>query len=144
MISIFYNEYKYLELFESDFKTLILDIVADYDLKIEYVNLVFLSDEGLLDINKRFLNHDYFTDIITFNYSDDSAVLESELYISIDRVKENAVSLDVDIRIELYRVIAHGILHLAGYDDSSDEDRNEMRRLEDYYIAKVPFHVKPI
>jgi probable rRNA maturation factor len=144
MISIFYNEYKYLEPFEEEFKRLIMDIVADYKLKIEYLNLVFLSDEGLIDLNKKFLNHDYFTDIITFNYSEDSAVLEAELYISIDRIRENAINLIVDEKIELTRVIAHGILHLAGYDDSTDGEKNEMRRLEDYYIAKVPFHVKPI
>ena len=94
------------------------------------ISYIFCSDTYLLDINKQYLDHDYFTDIITFDYTEDS-VISGDMFISIDRVKENAISFNVSFLDELYRVIVHGILHLCGYKDKSDSDALLMREKED-------------
>lgn len=86
--------------------------------RIGQLDYVFCSDAYLLNINKQFLNHDTYTDIITFDYTED-AVLGGEIYISIDRVKENALKFDVTLTEELCRVMVHGLLHLAGYKDKT-------------------------
>jgi rRNA maturation RNase YbeY len=100
------------------------------------VNLtyVFCSDEYLLDINHRFLNHDYYTDIITFDISEKRDGTEGEIYISIDRVKENAKDFGQPYSREILRVVFHGALHLCGYKDKSKSQRLEMKRREDYYL----------
>ncbi|GIV28114.1 MAG: endoribonuclease YbeY [Bacteroidia bacterium] len=91
---------------------------------------VFCSDDFLLDLNQRFLNHNTYTDIITFDYSE-GKTLNGEMYISIDRVKENAQKFEVDFEKELLRVIIHGALHLAGYKDKTNEQKEKMRKKED-------------
>jgi len=101
----------------------------------ESINIVFCTDEFLLRLNKEHLNHDYFTDIITFQYEQDP--LEGELYISIDRVKENARSLDITMLNELHRVIIHGVLHMIGYGDKTDEEKRLIRDKEDYYLKEL-------
>lgn len=95
---------------------------------------VFCSDEYLLNINRRFLNHDYYTDIITFDISEKNKEINGDIYISIDRVKDNAKTLDQTYTIEMLRVIFHGALHLCGYKDKSRSEQLEMRRREDYYL----------
>ena len=94
---------------------------------------IFCSDNHLLGINKEYLNHDYFTDIITFDYSEKN-ILSGDIFISVDRVEENANNFNVNLENEFHRIIIHGILHLAGYNDKSDEERNEMTRLENFYL----------
>jgi rRNA maturation RNase YbeY len=101
--------------------------------KLESLNYVFVSDKRLLEINRRFLQHYYYTDIITFDLSEGSDV-RAEVYISIDRVKENAKKLDVSFKSELHRVIFHGALHLCGYKDKSKREREKMREREDFYL----------
>jgi len=98
------------------------------------LNFIFCSDPFLLDINKQYLKHNYFTDIITFNFNE-GKVVNGEVYISIDRVKENAQTLDVIFREELNRVIIHGILHLLGYSDKTDAQKKIMRKKEDTCLA---------
>ena len=100
------------------------------------LSIIFCTDEYLLDINKRFLQHDYFTDIITFNFSDDTNIIEAEIYISVDRIRENAADNKVSIKEELHRVIFHGVLHLCGYKDKASADKKEMTRLEDKSLNK--------
>ena len=95
------------------------------------LSIIFCTDKYLLDINKRFLQHDYFTDIITFNLSEDTNIIEAEIYISVDRIRENAADNRVSITKELRRVIFHGVLHLCGYNDKASADKKEMTRLED-------------
>ena len=95
---------------------------------------IFCSDDELLEINRQFLNHDYYTDIITFNLAPKDTPIEGEIYISIDRVKENAIQLGTSLKEELHRVIFHGALHLCGYKDKSKNDILEMRKAEDKYI----------
>lgn len=101
------------------------------------LNIIFCSDEHLLGINRDFLQHDYYTDIITFDLSaSGKAPLEAELYISVDRVKENAKTLGQPFYRELHRVIFHGLLHLMGYKDKQKKDQALMREMEDRLLAK--------
>lgn len=102
--------------------------------KIGDINIIFCSDTYLLDINLKYLGHDYFTDIITFDYCEED-VLSGDLFISIDSVRENALTYKVDFLDELYRVMVHGILHLIGYKDKSEEEQAQMRAKEDYYLS---------
>lgn len=94
------------------------------------LSIIFCTDEYLLDINKRFLRHDYYTDIITFNLSDDPSVIDGEIYISGDRIKANAINQQVFLKEELHRVIFHGVLHLCGYKDKEQGDKAKMTRAE--------------
>lgn len=103
------------------------------------INFIFCDDEYLLDINKQHLNHDYYTDIISFDYSIGND-LHGDVFISIDRVKENAQVFNVSFEEELKRVIIHGILHYAGYKDKTEQDITLMRSKEDEKIKM--FHVK--
>lgn len=103
------------------------------------LNYIFCSDDDLLYMNQRYLDHDTFTDIITFDYSEED-LISAEIYISIDRVKENAKDFKVKFKNELRRVIVHGVLHCCGYSDSSKELKAEMRALENKKIEL--FHVE--
>ena len=94
------------------------------------INVIFCSDPSILEINIQFLGHDYYTDIITFDYCEGKDI-SGELYISIDTVQANAVEYGEDFDRELHRVIIHCILHLLGWDDHSEEDIKEMRKAED-------------
>lgn len=95
---------------------------------------VFCSDDMLLDINRNFLQHDYFTDIITFGLSEKGQPIEAEIYISIDRVKDNAQMLGVTYKEEMLRVLFHGALHLCGYKDKTKSEIVTMRAKEDRYL----------
>jgi probable rRNA maturation factor len=103
------------------------------------INFIFCDDEYLLDINKQHLNHDYYTDIISFDYSIGND-LHGDVFVSIERVKENAQVFNVSFEEELKRVIIHGILHYAGYKDKTEQDVTLMRSKEDEKI--IMFHVK--
>lgn len=100
------------------------------------LDYIFCSDDFLLDMNKTFLKHDYYTDIITFNLSDSSNI-KGEIYISIDRVKDNAKSNKQDFYQELARVIFHGALHLCGYADKKKKEKAIMRSKEDFYLKQL-------
>lgn len=99
------------------------------------MSIIFNSDEALLEMNKQFLDHDYYTDIITFPIEETETELEAELYISIDRVKENAEDIGVSFENELHRVIIHGTLHLCGFGDKTESEEKLMRQKEDEYLA---------
>lgn len=98
------------------------------------INIIFCSDNYILDINQRFLSHDYFTDIITFDYCERD-FLNGDLFISVDSVRENAIEYKQDFETELARVMVHGILHLVGYNDHTKVEQKEMRSKEDYYLS---------
>jgi rRNA maturation RNase YbeY len=102
--------------------------------RLSNLNIIFCTDEALLQINCDFLQHDYYTDIITFPINQAKASIEAELYISIDRVKDNAKAATVSFKEELHRVIFHGCLHLAGYNDKSSQQIKKMREREDHYL----------
>lgn len=99
------------------------------------VELIFVSDDVLLSMNQQYLNHDYYTDIITFDYSEEN-IVSGDLFISIDRIIDNANSMGLDYLSELKRVCVHGVLHLCGYKDKSEADERLMREKEDFYIDK--------
>lgn len=105
--------------------------------KIGVVNFIFCSDDYLLEINKKHLNHDTYTDIITFDTSTEGKEISADIFISIERVEENAKNFKVSFLSELHRVMIHGILHLCGYDDSSEKEELEMREQENYYLKKL-------
>lgn len=112
-----------------------LRLVAESEIRrIGDIAIIFCSDNYILDINRRYLGHDYFTDIITFDYCEGDK-LSGDLFISVDSVRENSIEYGTEFNDELNRVIVHGILHLIGYDDHTDEDVKMMRSKEDYYLS---------
>lgn len=109
-------------------------LVAESEIcKLGDINVIFCSDRYILDINMKYLQHDYFTDIITFDYCE-KKLLSGDLFISVDSVRENSVFYGTSFEDELNRVLIHGVLHLIGYDDHKDEDIAVMRSKEDYYL----------
>jgi rRNA maturation RNase YbeY len=102
------------------------------------INYIYCSDVYILDLNKSSLDHDYYTDIITFDYVEES-VISGDLFISIDRVADNAKTQDVSFIDELHRVMIHGVLHLCGFGDKSKEEEKQMRSKEDFYLKKRDF-----
>ena len=112
-----------------------LKLVAGSEVKkLGDISIIFCSDPYILDVNLRYLQHDYFTDIITFDYCEGDT-LSGDLFISIDSVRENAALYGTEFPDELNRVIVHGLLHLIGYDDHTDEQVAEMRAKENYYLS---------
>lgn len=103
------------------------------------LSFVLCSDAYLLEINKQYLNHDTFTDIVTFDSSEDEDVIAGDIFISVERTSENAKKFNVSERDELHRVIIHGVLHLCGYYDKKKEDKTLMTEKEDFYLAKREF-----
>jgi rRNA maturation RNase YbeY len=102
------------------------------------INYIYCSDEYLRQLNIKYLNHNTLTDIITFDNSEKKSRIEGDIFISIDRIRENAKHFQVRFVNELYRVMIHGILHLSGYKDSSSDEKSEMRQKEDYYLSLLP------
>ena len=112
-----------------------LRMVAESEVKrLGDINIIFCSDNYILDVNMKYLQHDYFTDIITFDYCEGN-VLNGDLFISIDTVHDNAQFYGTEFEDELNRVMVHGLLHLIGYDDHTEEDIKVMRSKEDYYLS---------
>ena len=101
---------------------------------IDSLGYVFCSDDFLLEINQQFLDHDTLTDIVTFDYTE-GTILNGEIYISTDRVADNAKDFNVDFDTELRRVIIHGLLHMCGYGDKTEDEKSRMRSKEDEYLA---------
>jgi probable rRNA maturation factor len=117
------------------YKSALLDFARDEGARTGTLNYVFCNDDYLLELNKTYLNHDYYTDILSFPLSLDP--IEGDIYISIDRVKENAVTFNTDFTTELSRVMAHGLLHFLGYDDHSEKNIRVMRQKENEFILTI-------
>ena len=100
------------------------------------INYIFCSDKTLLEINKKYLNHDFYTDVITFNLSSNNKPITAEVYISVERVRDNAKKLGVSMNSELHRVLFHAALHLCGYNDKKKKDIQIMRKEEDVLLTK--------
>ena len=136
-INFFFEDFEKFAIDKSKDKEWIVKCIIKYKKKIGDINFIFCSDSFLLEINKKYLDHDYFTDIITFDYCACNTV-SGDIYISIDRVTENSEELNEPFKKELHRVMIHGILHLLGLRDSTEKEKLEMRNAEDsclyYYL----------
>lgn len=111
-------------------------VINSYKKEIGDISIVFCSDEQLLEINKQYLKHSYFTDVITFNYNSND-VISGDIYISIDRISENARNFNESFDKELNRVMIHGILHLLGFNDKKSSEKEKMRELEDLHLKEI-------
>jgi probable rRNA maturation factor len=126
------------ELPEDKLSSWFLAVAADHEYEIEELSLVLCSDDYLHSLNVQYLDHNTLTDIITFDYNEGKQLI-GELYVSVERVKENAQIHKVTFEIELHRVFVHGVLHLVGYKDKEANDQVEMRTKEDYYLSLLDF-----
>jgi rRNA maturation RNase YbeY len=115
-------------------KRFIGELIAEEKKKIDNLNYIFCNDKVLLEINRRYLNHNFYTDIITFDLSASSKEILADIYISVDRVKENSRDLKMTFQKELHRVMFHGLLHLCGYNDKTENQKKLIRRKEDHYL----------
>jgi len=118
-------------------RTWIFDTIQAYQCKAGEINYIFCSDEYLRKVNIEYLQHDYYTDIITFDSSEEEGIIAGDMYISIERITDNAQQLQTTFEQELYRVLIHGILHLIGYADDTDENEAEMRSLENKALQSL-------
>ncbi len=134
-VSFFFEECKKFSFDRKRITSDINDIIKSENFKSGKVSVIFCSDDYLLNINREYLNHDYYTDIITFNYGEENLV-SGDLFISVERVADNSVQYNQTFENELYRVIYHGILHLVGFDDKEEASEKLMKLKEDFYLNK--------
>ncbi len=114
-------------------KDWLINLITNEGKKAGEINYIFCDDEYLLKVNQDFLQHDYYTDVITFDYVKGKTIA-GDIFVSLPRISENAETHSKDFNVELHRVLAHGILHLCGYKDKTDDEVKEMRNKEDYYL----------
>jgi probable rRNA maturation factor len=136
MIDFTFEQINTFELDKNLIANWLSNVALSENKNIETISVIFCSDDYLLSVNKEYLNHDYYTDIITFDYSVDTEI-SGDLFISIDRVKENATEFNVPFLNELHRVLVHGVLHLCGYGDKSPDEETLMRSKEDFYLLSI-------
>ena len=130
MVNIFFEDTEALGLNPKLFVSWLCDVVSRETLRLGDVNLIFTSDEYLLGVNQDHLNHDFYTDIITFDYRVGDTV-SADLFISVDMVRHNADKLSLEFLTELHRVVVHGVLHVCGYGDKTPEEKAVMTQKED-------------
>ena len=143
MIHFFYENTE--EKIQENLKIWIEKIIISEEKKPGEINYIFCDDEYLLKINQDFLDHDYYTDIITFDQVRGKTI-SGEIFVSLQRIKDNASLISKNYEEEKKRVIAHGILHLCGYKDKTEEQQKEMRSKEDFYLSlqeKYPIQLLP-
>lgn len=134
-IHFFYEDTNFILPSVDHYRSWISKIGEYYHQSIQNLNYIFCSDRYLLEINQVHLSHDYFTDIITFDHSESEKEIEGDVFISVDRVRENSINLGLPFEQELSRVMAHGILHLIGFNDNSEEEKTRMREKEDACLS---------
>lgn len=134
MINIFFEDTDEFDLSKLNVESNIEKLVANEDRTLGDVNYILCSDAYLLDINRQYLNHDYYTDVISFDYCEDN-VISGDIFISVDTVADNAKEYGVTFEKELARVMIHGVLHFVGYNDKSDEEVPVMRAKENQYLS---------
>lgn len=133
----FYSEsIEFIPTVQDELKAWLYAVIVEEQNKLESINFIFCNDEYLHQINLEYLQHDNFTDIITFPYN--TQPIEGDIFISIERVRENAQQYQVAFERELHRVMVHGVLHLLGYLDKSKEEKEQMTQKEDYYLKLFP------
>ena len=133
MIQFFYENLP--ESVNTDYTAWLKDIILSEEKKLGEINYIFCDDEYLLKVNQDYLQHDYYTDIITFDYVKGKTI-SGEIFVSLQRISDNASTLSKNYEEELRRVLAHGILHLCGYKDKTEEEELLMRSKEDFYLAQ--------
>ena len=132
----FYNEdVNYRLLYKEKIRLWLLKVIKEEKKQAGNISFIFCSDEYLLEINLQYLSGDYLTDVITFDFTENN-LISGDVFISVDRVKENAKLFQQKYYHEMLRVILHGILHLCGYKDKTDKEEKQMREKEDYYLQK--------
>ena len=134
MINYFFEEISTIAI-DEDISTWLEDIIVNEEKKLGKIQYIFCDDEYLLNVNREYLQHDFYTDIITFDYVKGKKI-SGDIFVSLPRIKDNAVQLSTDENEELKRVLAHGILHLCGYKDKSEEEQTMMTEKENYYLSK--------
>ena len=134
MIQFFFENIEQIEL-DGNITKWLEDLIVSEQKKPGDINYIFCDDEYLLQINREHLHHDYYTDVITFDYVKGKTI-SGDIFVSLPRISENAVNLSKDFDSELHRVLAHGVLHLCGYKDKLDTEIAEMRQKEDFYLNK--------
>ena len=135
LIQFFAEEIDFELANQSHISEWLVNIATTHDAEIETINYIFCSDEYLLSINQQYLDHDYYTDIITFDNSVEGSPILSDIFISIDRVQDNADQQGSTFDNELHRVLAHGLLHLLGFKDKTEDDQILMRQKEDACLS---------
>ncbi len=123
---------------KSQIKKHIKRLIVNELMQVGDIAVIFCSDNFLLEMNKQYLDHDYYTDIITFDYVAEN-IISGDLFISFDRIKDNAKHFDIELIREIYRVVFHGVLHLVGYKDKTDEEQRVMTEKENFYLGEVDF-----
>jgi len=145
-VTNFFSENKNFKISnKKEIRALLKKICKKENKKISFINCVFCSDNRLLEINKKYLNHTSLTDVVTFDFTINKKNIEGDIYISVDRVKENAKKYKETFKKELLRVIIHGLLHLIGFLDKTKEEKNTMTLKENEYLSlysKLKFHVE--
>lgn len=134
MINFFNEDIDFKLKGKNNFKVWLKKVAEKEGFRVNSLNYIFCSDKHLHKMNLEYLDHDTYTDIITFDNSEDETIIEGDIFISIERITDNSRILNTQFEDETKRVIVHGLLHLCGYDDHSVEDKFEMRRLESEYI----------
>ena len=132
-INFIFEEIKKFD-FDKIIKSKIIEMCRREKREIAYLNFIFCSDNYILKMNKKYLNHDYFTDVITFNYNEDK-ILNGDIFISKDTVLYNSEKFNVPFENELNRVMIHGVLHLIGYNDKNESEKTEMKSKENQYLG---------
>lgn len=134
-IHFFYEETDFRISHQPERSEWIASVIRTHTHSLNEISYIFCSDDHLLEINKLHLNHDYYTDIITFDHSEEDGLIEADIFISVDRVKENATVNTVSFEQEISRVMIHGVLHLLGFGDKTEEEKKLMREKEDACLS---------
>ena len=135
----FHNEDVDFSIQQKNKKKRWLKAVIDHlDFKLGNISVIFCSDDYLLSLNKKHLNHNYYTDVITFNYCSNKTI-SGDIFVSVDRVRAFSIDTNTSFLSEINRVIVHGVLHLCGFDDKKPDETLKMRKLEDLYLTKLKY-----
>lgn len=136
-INFFIQEVKYTIKNKTILKRWLKEAVLSHHYILKELNIILCSDIYLHEMNVKYLNHDTFTDVITFDNSEMPQQVEGDIFISIDRIKDNAQNLNILTEIELHRVMVHGTLHLLGFKDKTAQEKDVMRKMEDFWLSKL-------